>query len=120
MGFLTTVTIYNDALGEFEKNPKEFAEALFDGIALANRNHREASVPFMSYANYISVQPSRHADDHTLYLHSGNCLVDMNPYGSDFKAVLTRSPELAQEWVDRAKRILKDAQEAVKKAKKGK
>ena len=39
MGHLTTITLYNDAMGEFEKDPKRFAETLFNGINLANRNH---------------------------------------------------------------------------------
>lgn len=30
MGYLTTITINNDALNEFKKYPDEFAEAIFN------------------------------------------------------------------------------------------
>lgn len=72
MGFLTTITIRNDALDIFQKYPKEFAEAIFKGINEANKSGKETDVGFKNYCNYIMVHPSRHADNETLYLHAGN------------------------------------------------
>lgn len=117
MGYLTTVTLYNDAMHEFRKNPTEFAEALFEGIDRANRQHREVSVGFNGYANYISVQPSFHATEHQVYLHSGNCVVNLNPYRQDMEELIKRNPELAEELVKRAQFLLTEAKKNIKKAK---
>ena len=109
MGYLTTITIYNDALGAFESDPENFGKRIFEGMELANRQYKEVSVGFNGYANYISIQPSRHADAETIYLHSGNSVFNLCPYGKDFKELAERSPELAQEFVERAQRIVTDA-----------
>ncbi len=79
MGYLTTITVYNDAMGAFESDPKHFGERILEGISQANRAHKEVSVGFMGYGNYISIQPSRHADAHTVYLHSGNTVFNLCP-----------------------------------------
>lgn len=120
MGYLTTLTIYNDALHVFEDHPKEFAETIFEGIREAQREHREVSVPFGSYANYISIQPSRHADDETLYLHSGNCVTNLNAWSDDFRDLIEKMPNVAEKNIKRAKQILKYAEEKLKAIKKEK
>jgi hypothetical protein len=114
MGYLTTITLYNDALHEFQKDPAGFAEALFDGINHANNRHREVSVPFHSHANYISVQPSRHADDDTLYIHTGNCVVQINKYDENFVAFIDHNPALALDFIKRAQRLLTEARKTIK------
>lgn len=114
MGYLTTITIYNDALDTFEKHPKEFAEAVFEGIRNASRVHKKVSVGFKGYANYISVQPSFHADEHQLYLHSGNTVFNLNPWRDDMAELIERSPDLAQEMITRAQKMLTEAKKKVK------
>lgn len=113
MGYLTTITIHNDALHCFEEYPKEFGEAIFKGIREAQREHREVSVPFSSYANYISVQPSRHADDETLYIHSGNCVTDLDPWSEDFMDLIERQLDLAKSLLKKAKDIIKMAEKSL-------
>ena len=83
MGDLTTITIYNDALDEFKAYPEAFAKALFYGINEANRTRQSVSVQFRDRTGYITVHPSRHSTDSTLYVHSGNCVVEINPYCKD-------------------------------------
>ena len=111
MGQLTTITIYNDALGEFEKHPKEFAEAIFKGINEANLKGVETSIPFGAYANYISIQPSRHADNFTIYIHGGNSIFNLNPYEKEFKKLVEWNPKLAKEYIDSAMKMLKNCRE---------
>lgn len=117
MGYLTTITIHNDALHSFEKDPEGFAKAIFEGIHEANRERKETSVGFKGYCNYISVQPSRHADDHTLYLHSGNCVSNLNPYNKDFESLTERMPDVAKSFIKRAENIIKMAKDKMKKNK---
>ena len=99
MGLLTTITIHNDAMGEFEKDPKAFGEAILKGIYGAQYERKEVSVPIGSYSNYIKVQPSRHADDDTIYLHSGNSVSQLNVYSQDFKKLVSNHPDLVKRWL---------------------
>ena len=111
MGFLTTITIKNDRLGEFEEKPLEFAKMVFDGINQANYEHKEVSL----CGNYLNIQPSRHADDETVYVHTGNGVFNLNPYNNDFKELAQRNPKLALDFVQRAERILKEAKKRLDK-----
>ena len=44
MGYLTTITIYNDALNDFKNDPRAFAIAIFEGIDEANDTCKSAHV----------------------------------------------------------------------------
>jgi hypothetical protein len=118
MGFLTTIIVHNDALHTFKKEPAEFAKAIFEGMDRANSEHKQVSVGLGSYCNYIHVEPSRHADDETVYLHYGNSVTNLNGYNQNFEDLIKLNPDLAQKFVNRAKGILKVAQERINKAKK--
>ena len=115
MGYLTTITIHNDALHAFEKNPEKFGKAILEGIARANMDRKAADVGFDGYCNYITVEPSRHADDHTVFVHTGNTVFNLNPYNEDFRALLKRNPQVAADFVDVADGIVKMAKEKLKK-----
>jgi len=106
MGYLTTIVIHNDALHSFKEDPKAFAEAIFKGIDEANMTREETPVGFKGYCNYISVHPSRHADDETLYLHSGNSVSEINTYSKEFEKLIARNRDLANELIKRAQNIL--------------
>ena len=62
MGFITVVVLHNDAMGEFQADPKRFGETILKGIAQANMEYEEVAMPIGNHANYIHVHPSRHAD----------------------------------------------------------
>ena len=114
MGYLTTITVHNDAMGEFEKDPLGFGKAILLGIHKANYSNKEEDVGCGSYANYISVQPSRHADDETVYLHSGNTVFQLNAYCPDFQELCHRRPKLVKSWLEKASKIIKDGAEYLK------
>jgi hypothetical protein len=106
MGYLTTIVIHNDAMHSFKQDPKGFGEAILKGIEDANREHREADVGFKGYCNYITVHPSRHADDETVYVHTGNTLFQVNECCEDFQELARRDVKLAKDFIRRAQRIL--------------
>lgn len=123
MGFLTHVTIYNDALHAFESDPAQFAKAIFEGIARANQTNKATDVPFSckdggGYSGYLCVEPSRHADNSTIFVHHGNSVFNLNPWNKDFQDLLVRNPEYAAELVKVAESVLKQAKEELKKTKK--
>jgi hypothetical protein len=84
MGFLTTITIYNDSFDLFQKNPEEFGRTLVKAISENSSSSCAKDVSFGYHCNAISLQPSKHADDNTVYLHSGNCVVDVGAYSKQF------------------------------------
>ncbi len=116
MGYLTTVILHNDAKHAFEKNPEKFGQAILDGMDKASAERKQVDVGFDGYANYISVEPSRHADDQTIFVHYGNSVLNLNPYNEDFKKLLER-PHILEAYVKSAEVTLKLAKEKLKAAK---
>jgi hypothetical protein len=121
MGFLTTITIHNDALHHFKNDPKQFAEKIFEAMAIANMRGMATDAMFSDgkaiLGGYIEVQPSRHADDETVFVHRGNTVLNINRYNTDFKDLVARCPEVAQRFVDTAQRIVDGANELIKSKK---
>ena len=95
MGYLTTVTVYNDSLDLLKRYPQDFCDKLYE-TALG---HETKDFGVGHFANFAHVQRTRHADDHTTYVHMGNCVTEVNPYSPEFKALLERTPGFAAELV---------------------
>ena len=108
MEYLTEVVIMNDALGDFKKDPKLFAETIFEGIDQANRENKQVSMPFKDYCNYLSVEPSRHADHEVLLLHAGNMVMAIGNE-QDWRDFCKRNPKLAKSWLSKSRSLLKSA-----------
>lgn len=117
MGFLTTVIVRNDALHVFEDNPKGFGEAILEGINRANLEQAQVSVPFEGYANYIEVEPSRHADHHVVFLSMGNCVTAIGKWEKDWARLVKTNPEFAKRLVMEAETLIKEAKESLKELK---
>lgn len=71
MGFLTTVTIYNDSADQLEKHPKDLAEKLNQACSGIQINRGQDFDGLGNVANIFTLQKPRHADDHTLYYRNG-------------------------------------------------
>lgn len=96
MGYLTTVTLYNDGLDLLKSHPEDFCKKLYS----ASLRGHETDFGIGYFANFAHVQSSRHADDHTIYVHMGNCVTEVNPFSRDFKNIVERNPEFAKQLVD--------------------
>jgi len=79
MGFLTTFTVYNDGIDQIENHPKEFGKKVCEAM----RRNEVHTFGVGNYANLVNVQKPRHADDCTIYVHSGNTVSEMNAYSED-------------------------------------
>ena len=115
MGYLTVIVIRNDALHAFKEDPKLFGESILEGVDRANMEHKQISVPFKGFCNYIDVEPSRHADHQAIFLHSGNCLTVVGQREPDWENLVKRSPNVAAKFHKTAAQIVKWAKESFKK-----
>ncbi len=113
MGFLTTITLRNDHKHDHEHNLGRFAQELFEAIDHANEHHTAWN------RGGIIAQPSCHADDHQVYVHYGNTVLCLNPYGGQFKELLSRDNlEVAEDYVKTAEALVKHARAKLNEAKK--
>ena len=86
MGYLTTITIYNDGAYELEKHPEELAKKLHmacNGYQLSKGFKYDS---LGSHAKLLTLQKPRHADDNTLYLHWRNTVIDV--YNAESEIVI--------------------------------
>lgn len=60
------------------------------------------------------MEPLRHADATTVYLHWGNGVHNINPYEPEFDELAKRNPELAKLMIKIAKDHLKFAEQRLK------
>jgi len=95
MGYLTTFTIYNDDCDLVKKYPKEFAENIYDACCNPNIEYKSNV-----FHGVVIPQKTRHADDHTVYVHAGNTVVSMNPYSDETLNMLKNNPEFFKKLVD--------------------
>jgi hypothetical protein len=84
MGYLTTITFYNDAAHDLRKHPEEVSKLIYDAQGGVQKNRGRNYDPVGSHANPVIIQRPRHADDTTLYLHAGNTVIDLAEADSEW------------------------------------
>ena len=124
MGFLTTFTIYNDGCDRLNpdnltpEQKDEILRKLYYGCIGSlddqRKGNKAVDIGFQGFCNLITVQYHRHADDHTVYVHYGNTVFNINSYNDDFKELAKRDPKIVETFLKVAKRILKDATDELK------
>ncbi len=95
MGYLTTITFYNDAAHDLRNHPEEVSKLIYDAQSGVQKNRGRDYDPIGSHANPVIIQRPRHADDTTLYLHAGNTVIDLAEADSEW-AINTAITEM--EW----------------------
>ena len=95
MGNLTTFTVYTDGISEILKGQEAFCKKLYDH-ALSGE---PGTFGHGDHANLVKVQRLRHADDHTMYVHMGNTVTEMNPYSLETQELMQEHPEFFGEML---------------------
>ena len=111
MGHLTTLTFYNDAADQYDKHPERLVKIVHDAIInhqCIRNNGKSYEEHIGNHCNAITVQRSRHADDHTTYVHMGNGVTEMNPWSADTKDLLERFPDVFDQYVSYMEHQVKD------------
>jgi len=103
MGYLTTFTVYNDGIDQIENHPKEFGKKVCEAI----RKDVPHTFGVGNHANLVNVQKSRHADDFTIYVHSGNTVCEMNPYSEKTEDLMENHGEFFMNMIKRIEIQLK-------------
>lgn len=110
MGYLTTITIHNDGLDNIRKYPEQFVE----GVLRQCSSHEPKDFGVGNFVNMIEGQKTRHADDHTIFVHMGNCVTEINGYSESAEQLLAKTPE----FFDRILTYLDNQVKALKRMKK--
>lgn len=106
MGYLTTFTIYNDGAYLVKDNPKEFAEKIHQ--AITSNSPSSFDIAINNFANLVRVQKPRHADDHTVYVHMGNCVAEVNAHSDETKKMMKNNPKFFKKLLDEMSYQLKE------------
>ena len=104
MGYLTTLTIYNDGIHIIKDKAQDFADRVYDA---AVGSVRPTDLGLGHFGNLVKMQKPRHADDHTVYIHMGNTLCEMNAYSEDTLKTMSRSPEFFEKMLKEMERQCK-------------
>lgn len=104
MGYLTTLTIYNDGLDQIQKNPEQFVKRLLEA---ANNTSGSSTLPVGNFGNLVKVQKTRHADDCTVYVHMGNTVCEMNAHSEETLKTMMQSKKFFKKMIAEMKNQVK-------------
>ncbi len=91
MGYLTTITFYNDDLGDFEKNKLKLAE---DVISAMQDNGRQ-----YTRRNGMVVQRPMHSSDRAVFVQGGNTVNQINVWSENTKQLMKDHPQFFEELI---------------------
>ena len=77
MGYMTVVSILNDAWETIKEHPEEFIDNIEKGM-VCHRGETVKSYPVGNHCNPMEVHQSEHADIPQLLLAHGNAMIDLN------------------------------------------
>lgn len=92
MGYLTTITIYNDGLHGLKDNAESFAQQVESSAGSLGHSF-PANISLGNFCNFGKVHRPRHADSHTVYVHAGNTVCEMNPHSEETKRLMRDNPK---------------------------
>lgn len=94
MGYLTTITIYNDGADTLTNDTEKLGKKLQEAChGVYTRGDESGGFGHSYHGNLFTVQVPRHADSHTCYVHMGNTVTEMNPHSKETKRLMESHPE---------------------------
>ncbi|WP_373262240.1 hypothetical protein [Hungatella hathewayi] len=110
MGYMTIVSILNDAWDVIEKHPEEFIENIEKGMHLY-KGKTINDFPVGNYCNPMEVHQSVHADVPQLLLAHRNALTDLNAVKENKDSLFLMQYQM--ESLQLAKNLIKCAEENI-------
>lgn len=109
MGYLTTITIYNDGADQLTNDTEKLGKKLQEAChGVYTRGNVSGSFGHGYHGNLVTVQVPRHADDHTCYVHMGNTLVEMHPQSNDTKRIMENNPDFFDNMLKQMENTVKE------------
>jgi hypothetical protein len=102
MGFLTTLTFYNDGVDLLTEHAEDFSKRVHE--VATGFTYSPVEIPLGSFANFAKVQRSRHADDNTVYVHCGNTVCEMNCNSEETKRIMKQNPAFFAKMLEEMKK----------------
>lgn len=117
MGYLTTLTVYNDGIDLLPDNAEKFAKGVLDASREAGMRNEPITLGISMFCNLVTVQVPRHADHHTVYVNMGNSVFEMNAYDQQTKEMLENNPKFFERAVDFLEDQVKELKKMIKESK---
>lgn len=99
MGYLTTITIYNDGIHDLKNHAEDFVDQLVAAASYDASFNYPTDIRIGGFCNFGRVQRPRHADDHTIYVHAGNTLCEMRSGSDETEKVMKQSPKFFEKML---------------------
>lgn len=93
MGYLTTITVYNDGIADLPQNAQEFADQVYEAAGSYYPKQFPVDVRLSGFCNFGKVHRPRHADDQTVYVHAGNTVCEMNVNSDETLRIIRNNPK---------------------------
>ena len=100
MGYLTTITFRNDSAHELHEHPQEVSGMIYKAQMGVQLDRGYDTEPIGNDSNPVIIQKCRHADDHTIYVHMGNTVVEMNSYSDKTKDLMVNHQEFFKDLLN--------------------
>jgi len=107
MGFITTISFYNDASIDIQKHPHQTIEMIHKAQLGVQRNSGTNTEGIGSHANAVIIQKPRHASDITIYIHAGNTVTDLYDIEAENEWLVDTAIEHMEEELKRLKAMKK-------------
>jgi hypothetical protein len=91
MGYLTTITFYNDEFGEFEKDKVKLAKKVLDCMQDSGRR-------IIAPVGMIPQRPI-HSSEQAIYVQAGGTVLKMNYFSEETEKLLEQFPDFFNEIV---------------------
>lgn len=97
MGYVTTFSIYNDECHKIKENPKEFAQAIYDGCCSVRK------LTNIYYPLTIIHQQPKHSTELSLFVSYGNTVFEPATWDKEYMIWLKANPKSQLELLKRIK-----------------
>jgi hypothetical protein len=93
MGYLTTITCYNDGKDELLQHSEAFAEQICDVMENRFTRYFPITLPLGNFVNFAKIHQPRHSSEQAVYVLCGNTVCDMSSNSIETRELMERNPK---------------------------
>lgn len=107
MGYISVITLHNDAFNAAMSDTAAFGTATLTAVTGAEHSRQRVSASLGNYANYLNAYPPKHTSATALYMLHGGRLHDINSRA--FDELRVTHPALVEEILHVASQCITQA-----------